>query len=103
MTGGVASHLTRRLCRLEGRHGLGEAVEPGHQLRMAGAPFALVAEVEIAERASERQVAVVGAGAPGRRDLLELVQRAVDLGLLAALPGGMPLLLGAEALLVDQQ
>ncbi len=48
-------------------------------------------------------MAVVGAAAPRRRALLQLVERAVDLGLLALLPGGVPLLLRAEALLVNQQ
>ena len=40
---------------LERRHRLGEFVEPGDQLGMAGAPFAVVAEVEVAQRASQRQ------------------------------------------------
>src|SRR6185295_20181285 len=80
------SRLRRRL--LERRHGLGELVEPRHQAWMAGAPFAFVAEVEIAERAGKRQVAVIGAGGPHRRAALQEIERAVDLELLALLPGG---------------
>ena len=78
-------------------------IEPGHQPGMARAPFAFVAEIEIAERAGERQVAVVRACSPSRWRLLQMVEGPVDLALLAFHPGRVPLVLGPEALLVDEQ
>src|SRR5215813_7680389 len=87
----------------EGGHRLGVLIEPGHELGMSGTPFAFVPEIEIAEGAGKREMAVVGAAAPSGRALLELVERAVDLGLLALLPGRVPLLFGAESFLIDQQ
>jgi hypothetical protein len=70
---------------------------------MSGTPFAFVPEIEIAEGAGKRKMAVIGAATPSWRAFLELVERAVDLGLLALLPGRVPLLFGAESLLIDQQ
>src|SRR5262249_23520959 len=87
----------------EGGHRLGVLIEPRHELGMFGTPFAFVPEIEIAEGAGKREMAVVGAAAPSGRALLELVERAVDLGLLALLPGRVPLLFGAESFLIDQQ
>ena len=46
---------------LEGRHGLGEGVEPGDELGMRFAPFSLEAKILIAERAGKRDP-------PGIRD-----------------------------------
>jgi hypothetical protein len=66
-------------------------------------PFALVAKVEIAERRSQRKVPIVGAGTPGGRALLQVIEGTIDLGLMALLPGGVPPLLRAKALLVDEQ
>src|SRR5262245_4364300 len=88
---------------LEGLHRLGEPVEPGHQVGVSGAPFAFVADIEVAERRRQGQVSVVRARRPGGRVRLEIIQRTIDLGALAVHPGLVPLLLGAEALLVDQQ
>src|SRR5215218_1138300 len=45
--------------RLEGRHAFREIVEPGDELRVVVAPLALEAQVEIAERAGERDMADV--------------------------------------------
>jgi hypothetical protein len=87
----------------EGQHRLGVLIEPGHELGMSGTPFAFVPEIEIAEGAGKRKMAVIGAATPSWRAFLELVERAVDLGLLALLPGRVPLLFGAESLLIDQQ
>src|SRR5262249_27252696 len=70
---------------------------------MCGSPFALVAEVEIAERGGEGEVPIVGARAPGWRARLQVIEGTIDLSLLALLPGGVPLLLRAEALLIDEQ
>src|SRR5262245_21088492 len=89
-TRGVAapvSSLRLRPGGLEGGHDLGECIEPDHEARMAGTPFAVVAEVEVAERAGEREVTVVGALLPGRRLPLQQVDSAVDLALLARQPG----------------
>jgi hypothetical protein len=47
----------RRLGRRERRHAGGEIVEPGDQLGMIAAPTAAEAEVAIAERAGERDLA----------------------------------------------
>src|SRR5262249_39285824 len=87
----------------EGGHRLGVLIEPGHQLGMSGTPFAFVPEIEIPEGAGKREVAVIGAAAPSWRVLLELVERAVDLGLLSLLPRRVPFLFGAESFLIDQQ
>src|SRR4030095_5637999 len=88
---------------LEGRHGPGKAVEPGHQFGMAGAPFALVAKIEIAQGAGERQVPVVGALIPSGWVELAPSKGAIDVPLLALLRGRMPLFLRPEALLIDEQ
>src|SRR4029453_8143755 len=87
----------------EGRHRLGVLIEPGHELRMSGTPFAFVPEIEIAEGAGKREMAVIGAAAPSWRALLELIERAVDFGLLALLPERGPLFFGAESLFIDKQ
>src|SRR5262249_10586796 len=96
-----------RLCLwrglFEGGHRVGVLIEPGHELGMSRTPFAFVPEIEIAEGAGKREMAVIGGVAPSWRALLELVERAVDLGLLALLPGRVPLLFGAESFLIDQQ
>ena len=70
---------------------------------MAGAPFTLVAKIEIAQGAGEASGAVVGALIPGGRAELEPSEGAIDLALLALLPGLMPLFLRPEALLIDEQ
>ena len=107
MAGVIGKFAKLRLCLwlgvFEGRHRLGVLIEPGHELGMSGTPFAFVPEIEIAEGTGKREIAVIGAAAPSWRALLELVERAVDLGLLALLPGRVPLLFGAESLLIDQQ
>ena len=64
---------------------------------MRGTPFALVPEIEIAERTSERQVAVVGTVVPCQRRRLEVAERAVDLGLLALSTADATCLPGADA------
>src|SRR5258706_15866504 len=70
---------------------------------MAGAPFSLMTEVKVTEPRRDRQMAIVGALAPGRRVGLEMVERIVDLRLLPVHPALHPLVLGAEPLLVDEQ
>src|SRR5262245_15100803 len=88
---------------LERWHSGGEIVEPGHKSGMPRAPLALVAEIKIAQRTGKRQVPVVGRRFPSRRRLLKIIDGAVDLALLARLPGCMPLVLRPEPPLVHQQ
>src|SRR5262249_5028476 len=54
----------------EGGHRLGVLIEPRHELGMSGTPFAFVPEIEMAEGAGKREMAVVGAAAPSGRALL---------------------------------
>src|SRR4051812_3205862 len=63
----------------EGRHVGREAIEPGHELRMRGAPVAAEAEIAVTEETSERDLADMGDRIERRRIGFERVEAALDL------------------------
>src|SRR5262245_55649707 len=92
-----------RRCRPVDGHGRREAIEPLNELRVLLAPLAAVPEIEEPQRAGERDVAVVGVRGPIGNAALQMREPGIHLGLLAVDPFLVPLLLGPEPRLVDDE
>src|SRR5262245_10525117 len=94
----------RRSGRREGRHAAGEVVEPGDEPRVIVPPASREAEVAVAERTGERDLAHVRRrDRRGERRGLERDKRACDLAALKLDPFRLVSLGRPPASLVDQQ